>query len=155
MAQTSYSYKTPNGHAGLIYDISMHVVETRRNENADGEMHFGVGVVKGTTAGEQVKLPTSASVAADFEGVTLNGETTEFATTGAVTIRNDAALSVLTKGKVWVKVTDGAVPAYGATAYLVVSGTDAGKFTSDTASGIDVGAKFATAKDNGLAVIVL
>ena len=134
MAQTSYSYKTAKGIAGGIYDISVHIVDTRRNEEASGVMTFGVGVVKGTTAGQQVKLPTNASSAGDFDGIVINGGTTEENMAGDINILKDVALSIMKKGRIWAKLSDEAVATYGAKAYLVPDGKQAGHFTSGSSA---------------------
>jgi len=62
MGQKSYGYKTAKGVAGGIYDLTRHEVNSRRCEEADGVLSFGLGVVTGTSAGTQIKLPTANTV---------------------------------------------------------------------------------------------
>ena len=50
-AQTSYNQKMSHGVAGGLYDLTNHTVDTRTNEETDGKVRFGLGVVAGTAAG--------------------------------------------------------------------------------------------------------
>ncbi len=152
MAQTSYSFKTAKGIAGGIYDLSVHTIATRRNEEETGKMTFGVGVVKGTTAGQQVKLPASGAQAADFDGIVINGGTTEENMAGEINVLKDVALGVMKLGHVWVKLSDEAVPAYGAKAYLVPDGKQAGFFT-DKSSAYSAYEKVASTETGALKVV--
>ena len=54
--QTSYGNQTPKGVAGGIYDMFHYAVDSRFNEETDGVLRFGVGVVPGTLPGSSVKL---------------------------------------------------------------------------------------------------
>ena len=47
---TEYSQQTPKGAAGSLYDLTSHVVDSFMNEENDGVMGYGVGVVVGTRA---------------------------------------------------------------------------------------------------------
>lgn len=129
-AQLNYNYDTPKGVPGGKYDLSDDHVVTRMNEEADGIMGFGMAVVMGASKGTGVKLPSSGAVPDDFEGVTLHGANTEQDMNGKVTVRNNASLGIMKKGNVWGKTASDAVPSYGATAYVVVDGEEAGTFTS-------------------------
>ena len=102
-AQLDYSYTTPKGVAGGKYDIAFDEVITRKNEEADGVLKYGMAAMIGTKTGSDVKVP--------------------------------------------------ATPAYGAKAYVVVTGKDAGTFTHTEGSNVDIGATFGNAKDDGIAVV--
>ena len=65
--QTSYTNATPRGIAGGLYDLSNHMVDSRRY-NDTTRLQFGTGVVIGENPGEDVAKPKAASSAADFEG---------------------------------------------------------------------------------------
>ncbi len=71
--QTTYGYATSKGIAGGIYDMYHYQVDSRFNEEPNGVLRFGVGVVAGSLPGSNVTLPTAESTAADFEGVVVNG----------------------------------------------------------------------------------
>lgn len=158
-AQMNYNYGTPKGVAGGKVDISFDEVVTRQNEEADGTMRYGVAVVTGTAAGHGVKLPTTASTAANVEGVVLHAENTEQDRNGKVVVKKDASLGIMRKGHVWGRLAEGATPTYGAKAYVVIDATvgEVGTFieTATASKTIDIGAKFGNASDTGIAVIEL
>lgn len=154
--QTNYSYDTPKGHAGLKYDLTFDQVVTRQNaETADGAMLYGIAVVKGTTAGTVVK-PTSASGAV-FEGMTIALANTEQDMDGNVVVKKGTSMSILRKGKIWARLAEDVTPTYGAKAYAVASGDEAGFMTTESSGTIDIGATFGLATDvpNGIAVVEL
>lgn len=130
--QTSYNFYTDKGVAGGLYDLGHHDVNSRRNECEDGVLKFGMGVVIGTLKGSQVKLPESGATADTFEGITVNGYSTEMDMAGAVALKNEATVGVLTHGKVWARIADGITTAYGDKLYLITSGAEAGCFTNAT-----------------------
>ena len=132
--QTSYNFYTDRGVAGGLYDLSHHDVNSRRNECEDGVLKFGMGVVCGTLPGSQVKLPVTGATVASFEGITVNGYSTEMDMDGAVALKHEATVGVLTHGKVWVRIKDGIAPKYSDKLYLITSGDEAGCFTNATAS---------------------
>lgn len=143
MAQTSYSFKTPVGVAGGLFDLSPYVIDARRNEENDGVLGFGMGVVKGTNAGVQVLLPDSDTTAADFEGITVNGFTTENNMSGNVVLANGVTVGVISHGRIWAKVKASLTINYGDAVYLIVSGDNKGKFSNLATDGIKVpGARF-------------
>ena len=133
-AQTAYKYSTPIGVAGGIVDLAPYAIDTFLNENNNGVMVFGVGVVKGTKAGTEVKLPVSASAAAAFEGITVNNLTTEYGLDGKVNIRKAAAIGVMRYGRIYARVMTGITPAYGDGLYLVTTGDEAGYFSNAAAT---------------------
>lgn len=139
-AQTSYNFFTSRGIAGGLYDLSDHVIDARRNEENTGVLGFGLGVVVGTNAGIDVKLPGGSEAdASTFEGVTVNGFTTEMNRAGDVLLLHGATVGVLSHGRIWVQVVDGITIDYGDAVYLVVSGADKGKFTNDSSDGVEIG----------------
>ena len=72
---------------------------------------------------------------------------------GKVVVPSGASVGILKKGKVWGRLAEGATPTYGATAYVVKSGDDAGCFTNTATDALDIGATFGNASDDGIAVI--
>lgn len=143
-AQLTYGYDTPKAVPGLIADLADIEVLSRTNDENDGVLKFGMGVVVGTNVGRSVKKPVAASTAAAFEGVVLSREHTEQDMNGTVVVQKGSVVSVLKRGNVWVRLVEQATqPTYGATAYLVKSGDNAGCFTATSGeTTIDVGAKF-------------
>lgn len=137
-AQTSYTQATPRGVAGGLVDLSAHAVNTRLNGEAGDTMKFGMGVVQGTTPGSDVKIPATGATAAKFEGITVNGYTSEMDREGSVTIPPLASLGILQYGKIWARTKAGITPAYGEALYLIITGDDAGLFTNTAAEGTTV-----------------
>lgn len=152
--QTSYDYGIQKGIPGGLYDISTYANDTYTNE--EERLFFGYGVVKGKMPGTTIKLPVEASSAEDFEGMVLNGFTTEQTREGKTVIGKDQSVGVLKRGRVWGAVSPGAAAAYGKIAYLVTAGKDAGRFTTEedpVSTKMAVPAKFIGMADNGLAPI--
>ena len=153
--QTSYNFATPKGVAGGLYDLSPYAVDSRRNEADDGVLKFGMGVVVGTTAGNQVKVPAATSD--KFEGVALNGFSSELDMDGKLTLKKGATVGVLRKGRVWARIKAGVTVAYGNDVYLIANGANAGLFTNaeekngeSTVISIKItGAKFVGVKGTG------
>lgn len=133
-AQTAYKFSTPIGVAGGIVDIAPYAIDTFLNEEDTGNMKFGVGVVKGTKAGKEVKIPASGATAANFEGVTVNNLTTEYDMEGKINIRKAAAIGVMRYGRIYARVMTGITPAYGDGLYLVTTGDEAGYFSNAAAT---------------------
>lgn len=152
MAQLKYTYDTPNGVAGGKADIAFDEVITRKNEENDGVLKFGMAAMIGTGVGSGVKVPASCT-ADKIEGIVLRAENTEHDLDGKVVVRKNATVGILRKGRVWARLANGAKPTYGAKAYVVVSGEDAGTFSEKDTSNVDIGATFGNAKDDGIAVI--
>ena len=154
-AQLNYNYGTPKGVAGGKYDIAFDEVVTRKNENKDGEMKFGMAVAVGTSAGKTVKVPVVGTTAEQIEGIAIALPNTEQDMNGKVVVKQNTSLSVMKKGNIWGRLATGVTPTYGTKAYVVVSGDDAGTFTTASEGTVDIGAKFGNAHDYGIAVIVL
>lgn len=159
MAQLNYGYSTPVGEAGGIMDLAPYTIDTFTNEEDTGKMSFGVGVVKGTEAGKQVKLPASASTAADFEGVVTNRRTTEYDLEGKIHIRKNATVGVMRYGRIYVKLAPDVAPAYGDPVYVKTKGDNVGCFDKANAGtdGVQIKARFLGGADTtrGIAPVEL
>ena len=70
---------------------------------------------------------------------------------GAVALKNEATVGVLTHGKVWARIKAGITPAYGDALYLITTGDNAGLFTNATETGAIAitGGKFVGSKGTG------
>lgn len=134
--QTNYNLHMSHGVAGGLYDLSVHTVDTRNNEAADGKLKFGLGVVEGTSAGKNVALPTDATTKAKFEGVVINSHAHEQDYKGEVTLRNNETVGVLTNGRIYVRIAADAEPKYGNPLYLITTGENAGYFTNELEEGV-------------------
>jgi len=137
--QLSYTYQTPKGVAGSLFDISPYSIDSRVNgEASDDAMKFGMGVVQGAAPGTDVKVPAAADTADKFEGVALTGFTQQMNTAGEVKIYNMQTVGILRWGRAWVRVAGSADPAYGDSLYLIKSGSERGMFTNDSDSGANI-----------------
>lgn len=153
-AQTSYNYALPKGSAGSIYDLSPYTINTRKVEADDSVIGFGIGVVIGTAAGTGIALPTETTTLDKFEGITVNGYTTEMDMEGNTVVKKNASIGVMEHGKVWGRIKNGLTIAYGDSVHLILSGDDAGKFTNVSSSSTPktlqiTGAKFIGTKGDG------
>ena len=161
-AQLNYNYGTPKGVPGGKFDIAFDEVVTRENE--DGVMKYGLAVAVGTDAGNGIKVPVTGTTAAQIEGITIALPNTEQDMAGKVVVKKNASLSVMKKGNIWGRLATGATPTYGAKAYVIPDGDEAGTFTHAADNGksdsgkveyLDISATFGNASDDGIAVIVL
>jgi hypothetical protein len=149
MLQTNYGYSSQRNVPGGLADSSPRSTVSRANgETSPLAVKFGYGVVQGDVPGTDVKLPTSASTAAQFEGIVLS-DMAEHDLDGMIRNNPTRVLGVLEWGRVWVRVPEGLTITYGEKAYLAISGADAGKFTNESAGALDVKAKFISAVDSG------
>lgn len=139
-AQIHYGYNTPMGAAGGIVDLAPFAIDTFLNEAENGVMKFGVGVVRGTNPGVNVKLPSATGD--KFEGIAVNNRTTEYDLEGNLAIRKGASVGVMRYGRVYGRVAEGVKPAYGDPVYMVASGKEAGYFTNVADGAIAVKARF-------------
>lgn len=151
--QTKYTYKTGRGLPGGIYDMYHYPVDSRFNEEKNGVLRFGVGVVPGTLPGSNIKLPTADSTAADFEGVVVNGFDRQQDLEGKVFILNNQNIGVMRRGRIWVRVTADAKPAYGGALHMVTSGADVGCFA--TTGGLEIPGRFLGPAQDGVAPVEL
>lgn len=150
--QTSYNYEISQGIAGGLYDIASYESNTRI---AVEEISFGRGLVAGDRLGENVKLPTLNSKVEDFEGVAMNGFTTQQDLKGNVIVEKGQNIGVLYRGKIWVVVSDEANPVYKEKVYLITDGENKGCFTTEadaeSTSKIPLNAEYIAGKNHGLA----
>lgn len=157
-AQTKYNYVTGKNIAGGIYDMYHYHVDSRFSEVDNGKLIPGMGVVQGDVVGSSVKLPEAGSTADNFEGVVVNGFTNQHDLEGKVSVMKNANIGVMQEGRIWVALAHGATPVYGAPVYLIVSGEEAGLFTSgeaDNGSTISINARFLTGASDGIAAVAL
>lgn len=158
-AQLDYNYGTSKGVPGGKVNLADDEVITRQNEEKDGVMKAGLAVSVGSSAGTTVKIPVAGTKASQIEGVVLAHANVEQNMDGVVTIRKESELGVMKRGNIWARTAEGAEPQYGEKALVVISGKDAGCFTSveDTENGttVDIGATFGKDTDKGIAVVVL
>lgn len=160
-AQLTYSYSTTKGIAGGIVDINAYEIDTRINEEDSGKMNFGIGVVKGTVPGVDVKLPTSETAIGDFEGITNNNLTTELDEDGNLNIRRKADIAVMKYGRIYGRVyapDDTYEPKYGDAVYLITkeAGYEGYFCTSaGAAKGIAIKARFLNIYDAGAKIAAI
>ena len=126
--QTSYNYGICKGIAGGLYDITNYENNTFITP---GGIPFGYGVVKGTVPGSDIKLPSAASTAADFEGVTQNGFTTQQDMQGNAVPAEGESMGVLRSGKIWAVLGTASERAYDNAAYMIARGEETGRITTD------------------------
>lgn len=161
MSQSTYNFFPAKGSAGGIVDLAPYAIDSRCNEENDGVLKFGIGVVEGTAAGNGVKLPATGATADTFEGIVVNNRVTEFAVGGAMVIKKGATVGVMRYGRVYARVKSGVTVAYGDKVHLIISGTNAGLFTNtadtSTSTTIEITARFLGAVDarTGVAEIEL
>lgn len=155
--QTRYNFATPQGIPGGLVDLSEYVVDTRLNEAANGALMFGMGVVQGSVPGSNVKLPASGAAIATFEGITVNGFTQQHDLEGKIALNNNQSVGILRSGRIWVRVEDEDEPAYGDQLYLVITGDEAGFFTSTESSGntLALNGRFISGVSGGIARVEL
>ena len=151
--QKTYGYATSKGIAGGIFDAFHYPVDSRTNAAASGKLTFGMGVVPGDTPGSNVAIPTASSKATDFEGVLVNGFDRQQDLEGKLYILNGQGVGVMRRGRIWVKLANGAAPAYGGALHLLVDGDEAGCFA--TTGGVEIPGRFLGAANNGIAPVEL
>lgn len=153
-AQLDYGYSTPKAVAGAKVDLSHDEVVTRMNEAEDSKLKYGMAVMVGTNPGQTVTVPNGAT-AEQIEGVVLCHPNTEQDMKGNVVVKKNVSLGIMTQGRIWARLATDVTPTYRAKAYVVVSGADAGTFTTAADGNVDIGATFGNATDDGIAVIEL
>ena len=142
-AQTRYGYATPIGAAGGLVDLAPYAIDTFLNEEENGVMKFGVGVVQGSKPGTNIAMPTKTATAEVFEGVSTNNRTTEYDLDGKLFVRKGRPVGVMRYGRIYARVAEGVEPKYGDALYLVVEGDEAGCFTTVAAAAADAPATIA------------
>ena len=141
--QLSYTYHTPKGVAGGLFDISPYSIDSRVNgENDENKMMFGMGAVQGEIPGTDVRIPAAGDTADKFEGLILTGFTNQMNLTGEIKIFHQQTVGILRFGKAWARVVSGITPSYGDDLYLVKNGNDAGLFTNVADGHLAVNGRF-------------
>ena len=150
MSQRSYSYRQRSGVPGGLVDTSPHSIVARANEETElGAVKFGMGVVQGSAPGSNVKLPTDASTADQFEGVVMTSVKSMYLR-GVIAIGETDTLGILKWGRPRVRLASGVESvAYGDQLYLATSGDDAGKFTNEPDNAIAVNGVFIGGIESG------
>ncbi len=151
--QTTYGFATDRGIAGGIYDMYHYPVDSRFNEEANGVLRFGVGVIRGSIPGSNVKLPTVDTTSNQFEGVVVNGFDRQQDLEGRTRIMNNQNVGVMRHGRIWVVLAADAAPAYGDSVHMITEGNDAGCFTNT--GGVALAGRFIGSAHNGLAPVEL
>lgn len=136
--QTSYPLNSEQAFAGMKADVGFDRVESFL---AEGSIEFGVGVIGGTTAGEQVK---TADAVARLLGISLHIHKEPSAPGLNDAKYNDKdSVSVLTQGQVWmpVETSNQGTIAIGDPAFINVAivGAELGKVTSVATANVAVG----------------
>ena len=160
MSQTNYGFNMALGVPGGIYDLSPHHIVSETLDSGVSAKP-GMGLVRGATAGETVKLPVTASTAAEFEGVFVNGsKQLEHDANGSVAAVGADTVGVMKSGRIWALIASTATVAYSEGVALITEGTNAGNFTDDSdasetkkeeLTGVTFTGK--VDKENGIAVI--
>lgn len=132
-AQTRYGYSTPIGAAGGIVDLAPYAIDTFLNEEENGVLKFGTGVVQGSKPGVNIALPTEDATVAVFEGIATNNRTTEYDMDGKLAVRKGASVGVMRYGRIYGRVAADVEPKYGDSVYLIIEGDEAGYFTNAAA----------------------
>ena len=151
-AQLNYGYSTGKGIAGGIFDAYHYKIDSRVNEEANGVLQVGVGVVQGSIPGSNVKLPDKESSTSTFEGVVVNGFSNQQNLDGNLTIANNQNIGVMREGRIYAVVAFTATPAYGKALYLC-PGT--GEFTTEATDNVKISGRFLGEANNGIAPIEL
>ena len=112
-AQTRYGYATPIGAPGGIVDLAPYAIDTFLNDEENGVLKFGMGVVQGSKPGVNIALPAAGATADKFEGIATNNRTTEYDMDGRVFVRKGVGVGVMRYGRIYVRVKTGDAPEYG------------------------------------------
>lgn len=155
---TEYTQQTPKGTAGSLFDLTVHTVDSFRNSEDDGVLQPGMGVVNGENPGSDIAIPAAGKTADDFVGIAMFGGTNELDMKNKLVIPENYQVSVMRHGRAWVMLSADAQPIFGGAVYLIVSGAEAGRFTSgeaDDGSTVAINARFLTEKDGNLAAVEL
>jgi len=140
MLQNNYGWTSQKNVPGGLVDSSPRSIISRAN-GEDTAIKFGYGVVRGDNPGVDVLLPTTTSTSELFEGVVASG-IAEHDLAGNVYNNPTKVLGLLEWGKIWVRVPDDLVVAYGDPLYLIIDGDDLGKFTNVDTDAIQISGIF-------------
>lgn len=152
---TNYSYVNAPAHPGMIADQAPRYVVARI---LDEDAQFGIAAIFGATPGKTIKKPATGATGAKVEGVILNHGTTEHQhPSGEVALKKGTTCSVMTYGTVWVRVETDIETAYGDACKVLISGNEAGYFTTAETEGtaVDISGIFLGAAENGIAKVKL
>ncbi len=168
MPQLEYTNVTPKWIPGQLLDLNYYGINSRTNEEDDGDLLFGHGVVVGANT-DGVTLPTSSfSDVSKFEGIVLHSHNAENDSDGKLNLKNKVSVNVLEWGRAAGIVVPGKTYAYDDQLYLVVEAnaetgalpgmfsnvaTEDGEYTDTT--NIKLNGRFLGAANNGLAGIEL
>lgn len=142
--QFNYDYATQTGIPGGIVDLSTKVIDSRVYEASGSEITacFGMGVVVGLSAGTSVSIPVEGSEATAFEGVLVNGHTTQHDLDGKVHLVDGNSVGVMRTGRIWVRTETDLDIEYGNKVYLVKTGDNAGLFTTEEEGNMLINGRF-------------
>jgi len=109
MPQSTWSSDPANAYAGLLSQIKPHETESYIQAEASAEMPFGRMVAKGTNDQDAVLMAAQADLPIGIVVHSHNYQKpTELGDTG---LKPGAMVRVLTKGVIWVQVTEAVTPA--------------------------------------------
>lgn len=111
MSQTSYTVNQLTAFAGQLGDIGPHDIGSYVWKYS-GALPAGVGVVQDTTSDPAIKSPgASTDVTTElFIGVTVLSQAHENIVSGGGSYKQNDAVSVIKKGRVWVQVEEAVTP---------------------------------------------
>lgn len=146
--QTSYQAEYDQLLAGMITPGSVKETITLI---AEADTSFGDAVKRGTLPEDQGLPPAQDEVAATIVGIAARVTNED----GIYAEARSDEMKILTKGNIAVNVLAADTPVAGDSAYMIVDGTNFGKWTTTAgANTVDAGAVFQSAKKNDdLAVI--
>lgn len=129
MVQRDYGYNQPLGLPGGIYDLSPKKIVTRTTD-PNVSVKPGMGLVRGASEGETVKLPVTGTAADKFEGILVHGsKQLEQTMNGAVATAGSDTVGLMQRGRIWGLIASTATIAYGKGVALILSGENVGRFT--------------------------
>lgn len=154
MSQTSYTETHAVAFAGMKVDGSPATQDSLVNGEASAEIPFGAAVTKGTTDTNALLPDASNDVVI---GIAMHSQSHGKAELGTTGIKPKVTFSVITKGRVWVKVEEAVVK--GDLAYVRYAsgagGSQKGSFrkSADTSTALQLkGGRYLTsASANGMA----
>ena len=131
-AQMDYNFNLPIGAPGGIVDLVPHEINSFANEENNGVLKPGMGVVFGTTY-EQIKKPVSGKTIADFAGIVTNNRTTEYDLDGNIRMVKGKGTGVMRWGRIYGRIPDEITVTVGEQVNLILTGDYAGCFCGATA----------------------
>jgi len=149
MSQTSYPLNQALAFAGMKADARFDEVVSYQ---ADGAVAFGSGVIAGSNAETEVKIPAGNTTG--FRGVAVHIH--KAPVSGNARYEDTEMVSVLRKGRAWVPVV-GTI-AMGDAPRLIHTGGNAGAFTAGTTgssaiTGLEFASSYDTSSANAIALL--